>query len=67
VLPDGPDIEVAVDYGLTDVVVERYDAASGRLLADWCPPFDVYHLYYPSRRQPTAAFTVLVNALRYRG
>jgi DNA-binding transcriptional LysR family regulator len=38
-----------------------------RVLADWCPPFSGYHLYYPSRRQPTPAFAVLVNALRYRG
>ncbi len=37
-----------------------------RLLADWTPPFAGYHLYYPSRRQPTAAFTVLLEALRYR-
>ena len=38
-----------------------------RLLADWCPPFSGYHLYYPSRRQPSAAFALLVEALRYRG
>jgi DNA-binding transcriptional LysR family regulator len=38
-----------------------------RVLADWCPPFPGYHLYYPSRRQPSAAFALLVNALRYRG
>ncbi|KIZ47953.1 MULTISPECIES: LysR family transcriptional regulator [Rhodopseudomonas] len=37
-----------------------------RVLADWCPPFPGYHLYYPSR-QPTPAFAVLVDALRYRG
>jgi DNA-binding transcriptional LysR family regulator len=37
-----------------------------RVLADWCPPFPGYHLYYPSRRQPTPAFAVLVDALRYR-
>jgi DNA-binding transcriptional LysR family regulator len=37
-----------------------------QLLADWTPPFAGYHLYYPSRRQPTAAFTVLLDALRYR-
>jgi DNA-binding transcriptional LysR family regulator len=37
-----------------------------RVLADWCPPFTGYHLYYPSRRQPTAAFALLVDALRYR-
>jgi DNA-binding transcriptional LysR family regulator len=38
-----------------------------RVLADWCPPYPGYHLYYPSRRQPTSAFTLLVNALRYSG
>ena len=37
-----------------------------RVLADWCPPFSGYHLYYPSRRQPAPAFAVLVEALRYR-
>jgi DNA-binding transcriptional LysR family regulator len=37
-----------------------------RVLADWCPPYSGYHLYYPSRRQPSAAFTLLVDALRYR-
>jgi DNA-binding transcriptional LysR family regulator len=38
-----------------------------RVLEDWCPPFAGHHLYYPSRRQPSAAFSVLVEALRYRG
>ncbi|MDQ0740941.1 LysR family transcriptional regulator [Pseudomonas sp. W4I3] len=37
-----------------------------RVLEDWCPPFSGYHLYYPSRRQPTQAFSLLVDALRYR-
>jgi DNA-binding transcriptional LysR family regulator len=37
-----------------------------RVLADWCPPFPGYHLYYPSRRQQSAAFALLVEALRYR-
>lgn len=36
-----------------------------QLLADWCPFFPGFHLYYPSRRQPTVAFTLLVEALRY--
>lgn len=43
--------------------------ASGRLkrvLEDWCPPFPGYHLWYPSRRQPTPAFALVVEALRYR-
>jgi DNA-binding transcriptional LysR family regulator len=38
-----------------------------RVLGDWCPPFAGYHLYYPSRRQPSPAFSLLVDALRYRG
>jgi DNA-binding transcriptional LysR family regulator len=37
-----------------------------RLLDSWCPPFSGYHLYYPSRRQQSPAFTLLVEALRYR-
>lgn len=37
------------------------------VLADWCEPFPGYHLYYPSRRQPSAAFAVVVDALRHRG
>jgi len=37
-----------------------------RVLADWCPPFSGYHLYYPSRQQTAPAFAVLVEALRYR-
>src|SRR5271169_630524 len=37
-----------------------------RVLEDWCQPFSGYHLYYPSRRQPTPAFALLVEALRYR-
>jgi DNA-binding transcriptional LysR family regulator len=47
----------------------RSPIASGELvevLADWCEPFPGYHLYYPSQRQPTPAFTVVVEALRYR-
>jgi DNA-binding transcriptional LysR family regulator len=45
------------------------DIAAGRLvrvLADWCPPFSGYHLYYPSRRQSSPAFALLVDGLRYR-
>jgi len=37
-----------------------------RVLEDWCAPFAGYHLYYPSRRQPSAAFALLVEALRFR-
>jgi DNA-binding transcriptional LysR family regulator len=38
-----------------------------RVLGDWSPPFPGYHLYYPSRRQQSPAFALLVEALRYRG
>jgi DNA-binding transcriptional LysR family regulator len=37
-----------------------------RVLEDWCPPWSGYHLYYPSRRQSSPAFALLVDALRYR-
>ncbi|MFT8367616.1 LysR family transcriptional regulator [Acetobacter papayae] len=37
-----------------------------RVLEDWCPPFAGYHLYYTSRREPSAAFSLLVETLRYR-
>ena len=43
------------------------DIRHGRLvhlLADWCPPRPGYHLYYPSRRQPSPAFALVVDALR---
>lgn len=36
-----------------------------RVLEAWCPAFAGYHLYYPSRRQHTSAFTLLIAALRH--
>ncbi len=47
----------------------RSHLAEGRLtqvLEEWCPPWPGYHLYYPSRRQSSPAFALLVEALRYR-
>lgn len=35
-----------------------------RVLQEWCPPFPGYHLYYPSRRQHSPAFSLVVDALR---
>ncbi|BAP80627.1 LysR family transcriptional regulator [Pseudomonas sp. MT-1] len=35
-----------------------------RVLDDWCAPFDGYYLYYPSRKQPSPAFTLVLDALR---
>ncbi|MBB2753184.1 UNVERIFIED_ORG: DNA-binding transcriptional LysR family regulator [Rhizobium aethiopicum] len=65
-------VKAALDgYGLTyiheDVVQDHLD--SGRLvqvLEDWSQPFSGYHLYYPSRRHPSPAFTLLLEALRYQ-
>lgn len=37
-----------------------------RVLEEWCPPWWGYHLYYPSRRQSSPAFALLVDALRHR-
>ena len=60
-----------VGFGLAYVPedVAQPHLAKGRLrrvLDDWCPPYPGYHLYYPSRRQATPAFALLVEALRYR-
>jgi DNA-binding transcriptional LysR family regulator len=58
-------------FGLASMpedIVEEW-VAEGRLvrvLEEWCAPFAGYHLYYPSRRHPTPAFALLVEALRYR-
>lgn len=38
-----------------------------RVLEDWCPPFPGFHLYYPSRRHPSPAFSLVLDALRVRG
>jgi DNA-binding transcriptional LysR family regulator len=59
-------------FGLAYLPEEQVQVhlAEGRLvrvLADWCPPSSGYHLYYPNRRQPTPAFALLVDALRYKG
>ncbi|MBB2750553.1 UNVERIFIED_ORG: DNA-binding transcriptional LysR family regulator [Rhizobium aethiopicum] len=67
-----PAINAALDgVGLAYVpkdLVRRY-LDSGELrevLADWMPTFQGYHLYYPSRRHPSPAFSAFVEAFRYR-
>jgi DNA-binding transcriptional LysR family regulator len=55
---------LGLGYLPEDVVKEHL--AAGRLvrvLADWSAPMSGYHLYYPSRRQPTPAFSLLVKVL----
>ena len=56
-----------IAFMLEDHVKEHL--ASGalvRILEEWCDPFDGYYLYYPSRRQPSTAFSLILDALRYR-
>ena len=58
-------------FGLAHVPEDlaKPDLAKGRLeqaLGDWCQPWSGYQLYYPSRRQTSAAFSLLVDALRHR-
>ncbi len=66
-------LQAALDGAGIAYLPERYVQAhihSGnlvRVLADWSPPFPGYHLYYPSRRQQSSAFSLVVEALRYRG
>ena len=57
-------------FGLGFVMEDQVEEhlAAGRLvrvLEDWCPTFPGYHIYYPSRQQPSAAFTLLLEALRH--
>ncbi len=56
---------VGLAFLLQDYVVQHI--ARGelvRVLEDWCPPFDGYFLYYPSRRHQPPPLRVLVEALR---
>ncbi|MGC6399009.1 LysR family transcriptional regulator [Sphingomonas sp. FW199] len=58
-------------HGLAHLIEDRVAPmiAQGKLvrvLENWCDPFDSYFLYYTSRRQPSLAFGLLIDALRYR-
>ena len=56
---------VGIGMAMEEPLVEMI--AKGRLvqvLKDWCPTFPGYFLYYPSRRNPPAALTALINTLR---
>jgi DNA-binding transcriptional LysR family regulator len=65
-------LKAALDgFGLAFVPEDRALAhvRAGRLvrvLSDWCAPFPGFHLYFPSRRQQTPAFALLVEALRFK-
>jgi DNA-binding transcriptional LysR family regulator len=65
-----PQVDAALaGLGITllpeDEMMEQIEAGHlVRVLEDWCPKFAGYHLYYPSRRQPSPAFSLVVKALR---
>jgi len=71
------DVDLAIDAALAGrgvafmiedhVARQVSEGTLVRVLEDWCEPFDGYYLYYPSRRQPSPAFSLLLEALRYRG
>jgi DNA-binding transcriptional LysR family regulator len=59
---------VGIGFMPADIAEPHVDAGELiRVLSDWTPPFPGYYLYYPSRRQQSPAFALLVEALRYRG
>jgi DNA-binding transcriptional LysR family regulator len=43
---------------------ELRSGALVRVLADWCPPFPGFYLYYPGRRQLSPALSVLIEVIR---
>lgn len=47
-----------------DVAPYLADGRLVRVLQDWCQPYPGFFIYYPSRRQQTAALTALVSVLR---
>lgn len=58
-------------YGIAYVpenIVERHIASGDLVLSldEWSPPFEGYYIYYPSRRQNSPAFKVIIDALRHR-
>lgn len=63
---DAAEAGLGLAYVPEDTVTDAIaDGRLQRVLSDWCAPFPGYYLYYPSRRQHTTAFALLVEALRY--
>lgn len=61
---DGVGVAMVPEDRVADLLADRRLVA---VLPAWWPTYEGYHLYYPSRRQPTPAFRLLLEALRYRG
>lgn len=58
---DGIGLTFALEEHVAELIARRRLV---RVLEDWCPPFDGFFLYYPSRRHQPAALQALVDALR---
>lgn len=64
-------VDAAVSgYGIAyipeDLVTEQIGSGSlVQVLDEWSPTFAGYYLYYPSRRQNSPAFKIVVDALRH--
>jgi len=58
---------VGLGFVLEDRALDHFKSgALVRVLADWCPPFPGFYLYYPGRRQVSPALTAFVDAIRVR-
>lgn len=66
-------VQAALDGAGLAFVFEDYvrqplaDGRLVRLLEDWCPPFDGFFVYYPSRKQMRPALRAFVDFFRWRG
>ncbi|OLY44749.1 DNA-binding transcriptional regulator, LysR family [Bartonella apis] len=64
---DAAEAGFGIAYTTEDAVVERVESGRlKRILENYCPPFPGYYLYYPTRRQHTAAFQLVIDCLRYK-
>ncbi len=65
-------VQAALDgFGIAfvteDIVLDHVRGGQLRIvMPDWCPVFPGYHAYYPSRRQASRAFSIVIDALRHR-
>ena len=66
---DRPDGNTVFSIPGNPPIATSTDVRSGQLrivMPDWCPVFPGYHAYYPSRRQASRAFSIVIDALRHR-
>ncbi len=49
-----------------EVIMDLQDGSLRRILADWCPKFDGYHLFFSGRRQVSSGLRLVIDRLRYQ-